>query len=71
MGAKWKDEFQAISTLLPDYFDRRRYHGFTHEIYYDQTGHNRFDCIVLEELIQYLNNPQSYIDQYSNIYQEI
>jgi len=70
MGSKWKDEYQVISTLLPDYSDRRRYHGFTHEVFYDQTGRNKFDCIVLEELIIYLNNTQEYIDKYSSDYQE-
>jgi hypothetical protein len=70
MGTKWKDEYQVISTLLPDYVDRRRYHGFTHEVYYDQSGSNRFDCIVLEELIMYLNDPDAYIRRFEGDYQE-
>ena len=70
MGDKWKDEYQVISNLLPDYVDRRRYHGLTHEVYYDSSGSNKFDCIVLEELVMYLNSPQEYIEKYKNDYQE-
>jgi len=70
MGSRWKDEYQVISSLLPDYSDRRRYHGFTHEVFYDQSGRNKFDCIVLEELILHLNDVQKYVDKYSSDYQE-
>lgn len=68
MGRKWIDEYQVISTLLPEYSDRRRYHGFTHEIH-DASG-TKFDCIVLEELIEYLNDAERYKQKYSSIYQE-
>lgn len=70
MGSKWKDEYQVVSTLLPDYIDRRRYHGFTHEVYYDRNGSSRFDCIVLEELIMYLNDQKAYIERFTDDYQE-
>ncbi len=68
---RWKERFQAISYLLPNYRSRRPYHGITHEMF-DETSSNQrtFFCIVLEELIQFLNDPQKYYDDYSAQYNE-
>ncbi|MEA4893999.1 MAG: hypothetical protein VB064_01920 [Oscillospiraceae bacterium] len=68
---RWKERFQAISYLLPDYRNRRPYHGLTHEMFDGASSNQRvFYCIVLEELIQYLNDPQKYYDEYSAQYSE-
>jgi len=68
---RWKERFQAISYLLPDYRDRRPYHGITHELFDSVSSNQRvFYCIVLEELIEYLNNPQSYYERFELQYSE-
>ena len=68
---RWRERFQAISYLLPDYMDRRPYHGLTHEMF-DTSSSNQgaFYCVVLEELILYVNDPQKYIEEYSKLYSE-
>lgn len=68
---RWKERFQAISYLLPDYRDRRPYHGITHEMFDSMSSNQRvFYCIVLEELIEYLNNPSEYYDKFASQYSE-
>lgn len=68
---RWKERFQTISYLLPDYQDRRPYHGITHELFDSVSSNQRaFYCIVLEELVSFLNSPTEYINKYENIYNE-
>ncbi len=68
---RWKERFQTISYLLPDYRDRRPYHGITHEMFDSMSSNQRvFYCIVLEELIEYLNDPNKYYDEFGSQYSE-
>ena len=68
---RWKERFQTISYLLPDYRDRRPYHGITHEMFDSMSSNQRvFYCIVLEELIEYLNDPNKYYDKFGSQYSE-
>lgn len=73
MGSgRWKERFQVISYLLSEYQDRRPYHGLTHEVFDSVSSNQRvFYCVVLEELIGYLNNPQMYTVDFGQIYAEI
>ena len=59
-----------ISYLLPEYQDRRPYHGLTHEIFDSSVNSRVFFCVVLEELIDYLNDEQGYIQTYKEKYEE-
>ena len=69
---KWRERYQAISYLMPDYRSQRPYHGVTHVLLDSMKGNQRaFFCIVLEELIYYLNDPSGYTETYSSIYSEI
>jgi len=70
MGTRWRERFQTISYLLPEYRDRRPYHGITHEMF-DGTSNTRvFFCIVLEELVDFLNDSEQYIEKYKEEYEE-
>lgn len=72
MGSKkWQERFQVISYLLPLYRDRRPYHGLTHEVFDSASSSQRvFYCIVLEELIQYLNDAAEYERMFGDTYSE-
>lgn len=70
MGNRWTERFQTISYLLPGYRDRRPYHGFTHEIFDGSTNIRAFFCIVLEELVDYLNDKEKYEQKYKDVYEE-
>lgn len=70
LGNRWRERFQVISFLLPEYRDRRPYHGLTHEIFDSSTNSRAFFCIVLEELVDYLNDEQQYIQTYKEKYEE-
>jgi hypothetical protein len=70
MGNRWRERFQTISYLLPDYRDRRPYHGITHEVFDGASNNRAFYVVVLEELVDFLNNADQYIDDYKDIYDE-
>lgn len=70
IGERWRERFQVISYLLPEYRDRRPYHGLTHEVFDSSNNSRAFFCIVLEELVDYLNDEQQYIQAYKEIYEE-
>jgi hypothetical protein len=56
--------------MLNKYRSRRPYHGLTHEVFNSSTGTRAFFCIVLEELVEYLNDASNYEIKYENVYDE-
>jgi hypothetical protein len=70
LGTRWRERFQTISYLLPEYRDRRPYHGITHELFDGASKTRAFYGIVLEELVDFLNNSEEYIMKYKDIYEE-
>lgn len=57
-GNKWKNNYYIISCLDKDNIYRRPYHGVTHIMYNLYTNEQEMYLIVLEELIDFLNNPE-------------
>jgi len=63
-GDLWKEHYKLTSLLDVDNLSSRQYHGVTHTITNLNTGQQEMDLIVLEELLEYLNDPeQSQIKQ--------
>jgi hypothetical protein len=63
-GDLWKEHYKLTSLLDVDNLSSRQYHGVTHTITNLNTGQQEMDLIVLEELLDYLNDPeQSQIKQ--------
>jgi hypothetical protein len=55
IGMEWMRNYDVVSLLDVENLHHRLFHGITHT-FHTQTG-NRFDAIILKELIQYLNDP--------------
>lgn len=70
LGNRWRERFQIMSYLLPGYRDKRPYHGLTHEVFDNTVNSRAFFCIVLEELVDYLNDEEQYIQKYKEKYEE-
>jgi hypothetical protein len=58
-GEEWRKNYQIITTLHEDYLDFRNYHGVTHKMSNFNTSGDEIEIIVLQELIEYLNDPES------------
>ncbi|KKD38701.1 ATP-binding protein [Limnoraphis robusta] len=58
-GEEWRKNYRITTTLHDDYLNDRHYHGVTHKMSNFDTSGDLMDIIVLEELIEYLNDPQS------------
>jgi Histidine kinase-, DNA gyrase B-, and HSP90-like ATPase len=56
-GEMYKERYGITSLLLPENADQRQYHGVTHVLTDLDSGAKHCDLIVLDELIEYLNNP--------------
>lgn len=57
-GDLWKEHYKLTSLLDVNNLTLRQYHGVTHTITNLNTGQFEMDLIVLEELIDYLNDPE-------------
>ena len=57
-GNKWKKHYHITSLLDRDNLYLRPYHGVTHIMYNLSHGQEEMYLIVLEELIDFLNNPE-------------
>jgi hypothetical protein len=57
-GNKWKNNYYIASCLDKDNIYLRPYHGVTHIMYNRYTNEHEMNLIVLEELIDFLNNPE-------------
>lgn len=56
-GKMWKNKYHITSCLDQDNIHLRPYHGVTHIMYNRYTNEHEMNLIVLEELIDFLNNP--------------
>lgn len=56
-GDMYRERYGITSILIPENADQRQYHGVTHMLTDLETGAKYCDLIVLEELIEYLNDP--------------
>jgi hypothetical protein len=62
-GDMYKERYGITSLLLPENADQRQYHGVTHVLTDLESGANICDLIILEELIEYLNDPAAAADK--------
>lgn len=58
-GEEWRKNYKITTTLHEDYLDYRLYHGITHKMSNFDTSGDGMEIIVLQELIEYLNDPES------------
>ncbi len=56
-GGLYAERYGITSLLIPENADQRQYHGITHVLADIETGAKHCDLIILEELIEYLNDP--------------
>ena len=56
-GKDYKHNFNIVSLLDEDNLHLRECHGITHQIHNIQSNQKEMDLIVLEELVEYLNDP--------------
>jgi hypothetical protein len=67
-GNSYKQNFHIVSLLDEDNLSERQYHGVTHVIQNYQSDTRVMDMIVLSELIDYLNNPESAVERQKQKY---
>jgi hypothetical protein len=58
-GEKYKEAYQITSLLDSDNLSLRQYHGATHTVTETATEQRVLDLIVLQELVDYLNDPKA------------
>ena len=64
LGDDWQNRYGITPLLHNDYRHQRKVHGSTHIVNHQNTGEPIFPIIILSELIDYLNDPDSaQIDQ--------
>ena len=56
-GENFVERYGITSYLIPENWDQRQYHGVTHVLTDIESGAKFCDLIVLEELIDFLNDP--------------
>lgn len=59
LGEDWRNRYNITPLLHDDYRHQRTVHGSTHIINHQTTGEPIFPVIILSELINYLNDPDS------------
>lgn len=57
-GGQYRDRYGITSLLIPENADQREYHGVTHILTDVETGSKYCGLIIIEELIEYLNEPE-------------
>lgn len=66
-GDMWKRNYEVVSLLNLENLHHREFHGLTHVFH---SGHNKFQAIILSELLDYLNDfnksQGQQIEKYSN-----
>ncbi len=68
MGNKWKNAFDVTSYLDEENVHHRKFHGCTHKMTHQGIGADTFDCIILKEILSYLNNPAEESERQRQIY---
>lgn len=71
MGQSWKTRYEITPLLHFDNIQHRYFHGGTHIIRNSTTGEAVFPAIILSELIDYINDPDSVQDYQRETYIEI
>lgn len=56
-GQFYRERFAITSYLIPENADQRQHHGLTHVLTDLETPNKYCNLIILEELVQYLNDP--------------
>ena len=68
LGENWPTRYKIISLLHYDNLQHRFFHGGTHLLKNQSTGDDAFSVIILSELIEYLNDPDSVQEYQSETY---
>lgn len=70
LGEKWQENFGITSYLDPDTQHHRPFHGYTHSFTHLMSGYSAFEAIVIEDLINYLINPEQEKKRQRELYSE-
>ena len=68
MGDKWENAYTVTSYLDLDNVHNRKFHGCTHHMKLQGLGSDQFDCIILKDLVSYLNSPNEESERQKQIY---
>ena len=68
MGKKWKAGFSVTSYLNQENVHHREFHGFTHKMIHQAIGADAFHCIILKDIVSYLNSPKEESERQKQIY---
>ena len=68
-GSDYDDNYHITSLLDPDNLSERQYHGVTHVMTNVNTGQREMDLIVLQELVEFLNDPNGTIQRQKRKYE--
>ena len=69
-GKEYEQNYSITSLINPDNLSLREYHGITHTMTNISSGQKEMDLIVLRELIDFLNTPDSAIEFQEEKYEE-
>lgn len=69
-GKEYEQNYSITSLINPDNLSLREYHGITHTMTNISSGQKEMDLIVLSELIEFLNTPDSAIEFQEEKYEE-
>jgi len=58
-GEQYRERYGITSLLLPENAGQRQYHGVTHTMTDLESGAKHLDLIILSELIEHLNDPET------------
>ncbi|RZN14034.1 MAG: ATP-binding protein [Methanosarcinales archaeon] len=70
MGNQWKKRYDITPLLHFDTYHHRPFHGATHIVKDSSTGDLIFYAIILDELIKYINSPETVQDYQKKTYME-
>lgn len=68
MGSKWAEMYDVTSLLHNENIHHRYFHGGTHLFDDTTTGLRAFPVIILDELIDYINDPEAVQDYQAKTY---
>jgi hypothetical protein len=69
-GSDYEGDYHITSLLDPDNLSERQYHGVTHVMTNVNTGQREMDLIVLQELVEFLNDPAGTIGRQKRKYEK-
>lgn len=68
-GELYESRYNITSVLIPENTDQRQYHGVTHVLEDLETGNKHCDLIILSEMIERLNTPETCAENQRNKYE--